>query len=166
MKKYIAQVLFPYLAILDIHIWMDTSSERPKFFSFLLLAVNLIELFFVTKSLISTWKMSFGNNSTSECMKNIVYVKLLHIPAYVYIFAFGFAMFCLPLGFIISIFCFFVDSWTIFITGLSMTIALVAKYKQKEVSGKFALVHSILAFVFCLDIIDGLYLRFKILKKR
>lgn len=43
----------------------------------------------------------------------------------------------------------------------NLTFALVAKYKQKEISSRFTVIHSILAFIFCLDIIDGVYLKKK-----
>ena len=165
MKKYITLILFPYFATINIFAFLFSGylSELPNFLNLLIcfffLAVNIIELFFAVKCLINIGIETFNNNCNTDFMKNILYVKFLHIPAYIFIFVLGFAMLTLPLGFIITICCFIADCWSIFFTGLPMTFTLIAKYRQKEISKKFTVIHSILAFIFCLDIIDGVYLK-------
>lgn len=168
MKKYITLILFPYFAIINIFTFLFSGylSELPNFLNlviyFFSLSANIIELFFAIKCLINIGIENFNNNGNTDFMKNILYVKFLHIPAYIFIFILGFAMLTVPLGFIITICCFIADCWSIFFTGLPMTFALIAKYRRKKISKKFAVVHSILAFIFCLDIIDGVYLKRKL----
>ena len=166
MKKYITLILFPYFAIINIFTFLFSGylSELPNFLNlvicFFSLSANIIELFFAIKCLINIGIENFNNNGNTDFMKNILYVKFLHIPAYIFIL--GFAMLTVPLGFIITICCFIADCWSIFFTGLPMTFALIAKYRRKKISKKLAVVHSILAFIFCLDIIDGVYLKRKL----
>lgn len=138
MKKYITLILFPYFAIINIFTFLFSGylSELPNFLNlviyFFSLSANIIELFFAIKCLINIGIENFNNNGNTDFMKNILYVKFLHIPAYIFIFILGFAMLTVPLGFIITICCFIADCWSIFFTGLPMTFALIAKYRRKK----------------------------------
>lgn len=167
MKKYISIILFPYFAAINVFSILASGSltNFPKIISFFIclifISANVIELFFSVKCIINIVRDAFSNNTDSDLINKIICIKFLHIPAYIFIFVYGCAMITLPLGFIISIFCFIADCWNIFLTGLPMTLALVVKYRQKEISNRFTVIHSIFAFIFCLDIIDGVYLKRK-----
>lgn len=164
MKKYISLILFPYLSAINLFSILSSGSlsNLPKPARILICAiyisVNLVELFFSIKCVLPIVKNTVANKNDPDLLKKIIIIKFIHIPAYIFIFLYGFAMFTLPLGFIISLFCFVADCWSIFFTGFPLTFALLEKYRRKEISKKFTVFHSILSFFFCLDTIDGIYL--------
>ncbi len=165
MRKFIPLILFPYLAAFDINAIFESGylSKLPKSASMalgiLFIALNVVEFLFLANCIIWTGKKLFSEKDNSYLLRRIINVKLIQIPAYIYIFIVGFLLFTLPLGFIITIICFIADCWSIFFTGLLVSLSMGAKLRRKEISAKFAILHGILSFIFCIDVIDGIFLK-------
>lgn len=89
------------------------------------------------------------------CRLNL-FVKLLHIPAYVLFFLM--ALLCLTtiFTFVISVFFAAADIAVISVSGIVGLAGVVRGAKEKKLSGAAALLHGILQFVFCLDIISAI----------
>jgi len=83
-------------------------------------------------------------------------IKLVHIPAYVAIFILGFAFLLTIFTFVFSIFLFILDVMTIFLTGVIGLSGVIRGYFEKKLSMKSAVIHGILQFVFCVDVISAI----------
>lgn len=169
MRKFIPLILIPYLEAFDISAIFESGylSKLPKSAGMalviLFITLNAVEFLFLVNCIIWTGKKLFSEKDNSYLLRRIINVKLIQIPAYIYIFIVGFLLFTLPLGFIITIICFIADCCSIFFTGLLVSLFMGAKLRGKEISAKFAILHGILSFIFCIDVIDGIFLnvRFK-----
>ena len=164
MKKYIAVILFPYFILINLYFFTQSGhlSHYPSvariFIGSVFVLANAIELFFVIRCIIKSFKASFAENADPLSIKHIIITKLCQIPAYILIFLIGFLCFPIRLGFLITLFCFIGDFWSISITGLLMTTAMIDSLRRGFFSKRAAVIHSILAFIFCIDIVDGIYL--------
>lgn len=167
MKKYISVILFPYFILINLFFFTGAGnfSDYPQPVKILLYSafflVNGAEIFFVIACIIRAFKAAFSEKPDAFFMKKVIICKLLQIPAYILIFMIGFICFPLPLGFLITLFCFAGDLLSIAITGLLMTSVMIAAFRRKLFSKSSALVHSILSFIFCIDVADGIYLLIK-----
>ena len=164
MKKYIAVILFPYFILINLYFFTQSgylshySLAARLFIGAVFVLANVAELFFVIRCIVRSFKAAFAENADSLSIKHIIITKLCQIPAYILIFLIGFLCFPLRLGFLITLFCFIGDFWSIAITGLLMTTAMIAGLRRGVFSKRTAVIHSILAFIFCIDIVDGIYL--------
>ncbi len=82
-------------------------------------------------------------------------IKLIHIPSYLVIFILGLLFFITIFTFAFSIFFMIYDAVTIFITGLVGLSANIRLYKEHKCSQGFAVINSILQFVFCVDVVSA-----------
>lgn len=91
------------------------------------------------------------------CRLNL-FVKLLHIPAYVLFFLM--AMLCLTtiFTFTVSIVFAAADLAMISVSGIIGLAAVIGSAKEKKISGVAAVFHGVLQFMFCLDIISAVIL--------
>lgn len=167
MKKYISVILFPYFILINLFFFTGAGnfSHYPLAARILINAAFLLangtELFFVITCIAKSFKAVFSEKPDAFFMKKVIICKLLQIPAYILIFMIGFICFPIRLGFLITLFCFAGDLLSIAITGLLMTFAMIAAFRRKLFSKSSALVHSILSFIFCIDVADGIYLLIK-----
>lgn len=117
----------------------------------LLLGVSLylVNMLFVLSARHGKW------TSQELCRTNMI-VKLVQIPAYLFIFVVG--LLCAMMIFTIGISFAFVllDIFSIGMTGLFACSAFCALKKEQKISGKMQLVCSLASFLFCADIIIAL----------
>lgn len=82
-------------------------------------------------------------------------VKLIHIPAYLLIFALG--LLCMitifTMGF--SLFFVFFDCLTICLSGMLGVLAVWTLYRSGKCTGPFLILHGILQFIFVADVISA-----------
>ncbi|HEX3017860.1 MAG TPA: hypothetical protein VHP31_08420 [Caproicibacter sp.] len=94
-------------------------------------------------------------------------IKLIHIPAYILIFIIGLVCLLTIFTFAISIVLMILDSMTIFLSGLIGLGGIIRSYSENKLSKKAAVMHGILQFVFCADVISSIivYRKVKIAKQ-
>lgn len=81
-------------------------------------------------------------------------VKLVQIPAYITWFVLGIAMF-LFMGPLLS---FLMDTMTIILSGLVGLAAVLRCKREGILTGKQALLHGVLQFIFCADVVSAIIL--------
>lgn len=88
--------------------------------------------------------------------------KLIQIPAYVLWFTVGIALFL----FTGPLLAFMIDAMTIALSGLVGLSAVLQCKKAGILTGKQAVFHGVLQFVFCVDIISAIYVYIKSRKQK
>ncbi len=83
-----------------------------------------------------------------------LFIKLVHIPAYVFWFAAG-ILFFLFMGAPLA---FFMDVMAISLSGLVGLAAVTRCKKEGVLTGKQAVIHGILQFIFCADVVSAIIL--------
>lgn len=97
--------------------------------------------------------------------KTAMIIKLIQIPAYIAIFVVGLACAITIFTFAVSILLFFLDCFTLFLTGLLNAAAIVGSVRKKVFVSKEVYVYVILQFIFCADVVASVIF-YKQLKKR
>lgn len=171
MNAFVPLLVLPYLLVADFHFLLASGKldALPEPLEtgivVLVLALNAAELFFCIRCLVRALKTVRGGDGGALLVRKAAAVKLLHIPAYLYFFCVGCIMLLFPhMGFVITLLCFLSDLWSISLTGLLMAIALYGAYRRRNVSLRQTVLHGILSFIFCADVIDALYLRLKVFR--
>ncbi len=109
-------------------------------YSFILLVLNVFYC-------VSSWK-------TKESNVDIYFVnKMIQIPAYILIFLFGLLFFISFLGMPMAIILFFVDLYSIILTGIFSLPTFNYMKNQHIISKNLQIIYSILSFGFCIDVI-------------
>lgn len=100
-----------------------------------------------------------------ELLRLSMVIKLLQIPAYLFMFFAGLALFItiftIPISFALFIFC----CMTIFLTGLIGLGGIIRSFKENNLSITESVVYGFLQFIFCIDVISSIIL-YKKVKKR
>lgn len=112
-------------------------------FGLIMYAVNI-------SFLMRTWK---GKWDAQELAHTNMIVKLIQIPAYIFIFVIG--LLCTVMIFTIGISFVFMllDALSIGMTGLFATAAFNGLKKEQKISGKMQVFCSLASFLFCADVI-------------
>lgn len=173
MKKFILSIpiiIFPYSVIAMLYciftgFLMETVFHNNNFYCILVLIVfGLISLFMTVSISIVSYVKKW---SASEIAKINMIIKIAQIPAYITIFIV--AVLCLftifTFGFTVALF--LVDIFTIFLSGLIGIVAIRKNYTLGNLLSNEWIIHSILQFVFCADIISSIiiYRKSKSLKQ-
>ena len=90
------------------------------------------------------------------------FVKLAHIPAYVFWFAAG----ILFLFFMGAPLAFFMDVMALSLSGLIGLAAVLRCREEERLAGKAAVLHGVLQFVFCADVFSAIWVYIKIRKEK
>jgi cytochrome b561 len=83
-------------------------------------------------------------------------IKLLHIPAYIILFAMGLLGLITIFTAGISIVLMIMDCMTIFLTGLLGLGGIIRGLSENKLSKKESVIHAIFQFIFCVDIISSI----------
>ena len=169
MRKFILQlslpILFPYLIIFAIicvfsGFLMESVFQNNAFVLLLFLfvvyfAALISTVFFIVTKL-------YKRQSALEMTKVSMVIKLIHIPAYVVIFIMGsfsfVAIFTIPF----VLFFFIFDCMTIFLTGLIGASGIIQGVREEKVIKISAIIHGILQFMFCVDVISAVIIHRRI----
>ena len=159
MKKLLSVsfiILFPYSIVLLIYSLFHTTLMKYLFHNNIYIGIFYICIF---------WLISFIN-AILFCIKNVIYeknalelakinmtIKLIQIPAYLFLFIIGIACMFTIFTFAISFILLALDCASIFLSGLIGVSAVKQNYTDSILSIKQAIFYSILQFIFCIDVI-------------
>lgn len=168
MKKYIPYlliILFPYMIVFALiciftGLFMDTIFHN-NIYSILILLI-IIYVGSLGCTVIMFIKGFSKDKRLFEIMKSNMIIKLIHIPAYLLIFAFGLICSLTIFTIGITIALVILDIMTIILSGLIGVGGILRGLREHKLSIRNALLHSILQFVFCADIISSIILYRKI----
>lgn len=168
IKKYLAVVLLPYICFFNLIFFLGSGAFKEWSIVKTVLLFSMVGLINLTETigLIIQFIILIKNLLSCEWNKlnirEIAVIKLLQIPAYILFFIIGFSTFFLPLGFIITIFCYALDVWSIIVSGAFTCIGLISEKNKNKINKKQMILHGIISFIFCFDVIDAIILRKKL----
>ena len=129
---------------------------------FLLIIIYIIAL--VCSVVVSITNIIFKRSSQKLLRMNMI-IKLIHIPAYILIFTAGLVftitIFTMGITAVLIIF----DCMTIFLTGLIGLSGIIRGFAENKLSKNTAIIHALLQFVFCFDIISSIIVYRKVKSK-
>ncbi|MCI9526552.1 MAG: hypothetical protein HFH37_06505 [Lachnospiraceae bacterium] len=94
-----------------------------------------------------------GRWTSQELAKTNMMVKLIQIPAYLFLFAVGLLCCVMIFTIGISFALLLLDIFSIGMTGLFASAAFHALRKEQKISGKMQVFYSLASFLFCVDIV-------------
>lgn len=162
MKKnlpFFMIALLPYLLVLALlclftGLLMDSVFQNNAIYLVLTLLIIYVITFFcsVAVFIISLVK----KRKALDVLKKNMIIKLIHIPAYVFIFIIGLACMFTIFTAGITIVLMILDEMTIVISGLIGLGCIIRSLREDKISIKVAVINGILQFVFCADVISSI----------
>lgn len=155
MKKVIWLLpcaLFPYSLFAGLYYFLQGMGNLGESFSFLpwmFGAAFVCNVIFLVLSMGQKW----------DCRKMALWnmvIKLMQIPAYLGIFLLGIVSFSLIFTIGVAGVLFLFDCASIFLTGMIGVGAVIRCCKSGVCRKTFSVLHGILQFVFCLDLISAI----------
>lgn len=165
MKKAaaIGNILFIYLiALLPTLLF---AADKNKIFAFIwehfffnnifvpLGFILLLGIIVYTLDILFLLMARNGRWSSQELTKSNMMVKLVQIPAYLFIFIVGLLCSVMIFTIGVSFALFILDMLSIGMTGLFASASFYALRKEQKISGKMQALYSLASFLFCVDIV-------------
>ena len=170
MKRYLLLLfvlLFPYYVVFAVECilkdrLMETVFHNDVFVLFLTLLVVFVAALLTSVavfiiSIVKKW-------NAKDLLRANMIMKLVHIPAYIAILYFTFAFMLTIFTFAISMIMIIMACITIFMSGLIGLAGVIRSAIEKKLSAKEAIIHGILQFIFCADIISSIVIYKKVKK--
>ena len=158
MKRYLPIILFPYTIIIALASLFSNFIMETVFKNNIFLVLFVLLLFYII-ALISTIIISIKNlvlkRSAQELLRMNMIIKLIHIPAYLLIFFAGMIFFLTIFTFAISILLMILAGMSIILSGLIGLSSIIRGLSEYKLTKKKAIIHCILQFVFCADVISS-----------
>jgi hypothetical protein len=161
MKKYLKMlpvIIYPYvyLIAMALYFWGWDFSAVIRDYGLdavLIMAIvyNLYSLIAVIVNIVSACK---GKRSAKELAKMNLIIKTVQIPAYIFHFILGLVGIVASIwgiGFIM--WAVFIDTITIFLTGLNAVSVSVRCCKENILSKQSSVIFAVLSFVYCIDVL-------------
>lgn len=167
MKRYLSLlfvVLFPYYVVFELNctlhglertVFQDQEGLFVLTFLSTLLAAQLTSVAVFLISYIMKWPLI-------DLLRANMILKLVHIPAYIAIFLFGFFSLITIFTAWISIIMIIMACITIFMSGLIGLAGVIRIAIEKKLSTKEVIIHSVLQFIFFGDIVSSIMIFKKI----
>ena len=159
MKRYLPIILFPYTIIIALASLFSNFIMETVFKNNIFLVLLVLLLFYII-ALISAIIVSIKNlvlkRSAQELLRMNMIIKLIHIPAYLLIFFAGMIFFLTIFTFAISILLMILTGMSIILSGLIGLSSIIRGLREHKLTKKKAIIHSILQFIFCADIISSI----------
>lgn len=162
MKKFILiipTVLFPYVALFSMYC-LSNDFIMEKFFQgrISMLMPSLILLWLVGFILTNTFMLRALKKKydTKTLGKINMFIKLIHMPAYLVIFIMSIIFMVSIFTAGISVILLIIDIMTIILSGLVGLTTILRCRIDKTLNNKSTVLHSILQFVFCIDVISSI----------
>lgn len=168
MRKYFQFfliALFPYLILFALicmftGYFMDSVFQNNVFLLLLLLiVVYVIALVCAVASFISSLAKK---RKTLDVLHINMIIKLIHIPAYLLIFIVGIFCMITIFTFGVTIVLIILDGMTIALSGLIGFGGVIQSLREKKISVKAAIIHGILQFIYCADVISSIVIYRKV----
>jgi hypothetical protein len=157
-------ILFPYIILLALFCFFNNNIMETLFNNNGIYLLSLLIILYII-SLICSISVFIKNilfkQSSQILLRMNMIIKLIHIPAYVIIFFIGLIFLGTIFTMGISLVLMLLDGLAIFLSGLLGLSGIIRGVIEKNLSKKDAVIHAILQFVFCVDIISSI----KIYKK-
>ena len=154
-------ILFPYSIVLLLISLFYTTLMKYFFHNNIYIGIFYIGILWIialVNAIFICIKNIINNKNTLETAKVNMIIKIMQIPAYLFIFVIGlicmFTIFTFGISFLLII----LDCASIFLTGIVGVSAVKCDYKEKILSSKELFIYSILQFVFCADVISAIIL--------
>ncbi len=164
-------ILFPYaFAGFFAAMWFSSGSEGPMMFfyenMFLFLAViGVLMILAIVCAIICLVLGLSGKWDSLSLAKTAMIIKLIHIPAYVVIFIWGFIFFITIWLMIFTVVLAIID-YIILLTSTSLSLtAAINSAREGKCSIKSNIWFIILQFIFCADVVAAVIFYFKLRKK-
>ena len=167
MKKYIPSILaaiFPYSVLFALYCMFSGFLMHSVFQSNGFLLLLAVLLFWVVSlgCAVATCVMSLARKWDSyELARANMILKLIPVPAYILIFLIGCAFLITIFTFAISVILMLLDGMAIVLSGLIGVAAVKRNHSDKILSTKEMVVHGILQFVFCADVVSAIVVFYK-----
>lgn len=167
MKKYIPSILaaiFPYSILFALYCMFSGFLMHSVFQSNGFLLLLAVLLFWVVSlgCAVATCVMSLARKWDSyELARANMILKLIPVPAYILIFLIGCAFLITIFTFAISVILMLLDGMAIVLSGLIGVAAVKRNHSDKILSTKEMVVHGILQFVFCADVVSAIVVFYK-----
>jgi MFS family permease len=158
MKKLIpfyGIVLFPYL-IVFILISIFGGYFTDDFLLFLLITLIILYVVAIVCAIAEFIKGITKKNQSTEILRINMMIKLLHIPAYLLIFVFGLLCTITIFTIGVTIVLMILDGMTILLSGLVGLGGIIGSLRENKISTKKAVIHGILQFIYCADVISSI----------
>ena len=162
MKRYLSLLLvllFPYFVIFAVECLIEVSLLETIFQSnpyLLLLALIVICIVALLSSMIVFIISIVMKWNTKDLLRANMIMKLVHIPAYIGIFLSALACMLTIFTYVISMIIIILACMTIFMSGLIGLAGVIRSAFEKKLSAKEVIIHGILQFIFCADIISSI----------
>lgn len=164
MKRYLKVapiILFPYLIVIALVCLFKGYFIESIFQNniFLLLLVLFIMFGVALANAIIVFISNIAKKKDSlEILKVNMVVKLIHIPAYLFIFVIGWSCMLTIFTFAVTIILMILDGLTITLSGLIGLSGVIRSLSEMRITKKTAIIYAILQFVFCADVISSILL--------
>ncbi|MDF2905515.1 MAG: hypothetical protein K0R34_836 [Herbinix sp.] len=158
MKKllpFYAIVLFPYL-IVFILISIFKGYFTDDFLLFLLITLVVLYVVAIVCAIAGFMKGVTKKYQPQEILRINMMIKLLHIPAYLLIFVFGLLCTITIFTIGVTVVLMILDGMTIVLSGLVGLGGIIGSLREKKISTNKAVIHGILQFVYCADVISSI----------
>ena len=154
-------VLFPYLIVFSIFSIFSNSLREIVFRGigspYVLLLIILVFYFAaLVTTVIYLVRNLYKRQSALEMTKINMVIKLIHIPAYIFIFIVGLLCLLTIFTMLFTIAFFVFDCLAIFLTGLVGAGGIIQGAREEKITKKSAILHGILHFLFCVDVISAI----------
>lgn len=164
MKKnlpFISIILFPYFVAFAL-ICIFTGTFMNTVFNnniFMLLAALFLLYFVALACAIYVFIRGLTKKQDAhEILRINMLIKLVHIPAYLLIFVVGVICTITIFTIVITVLLMILDVMTIVLSGLVGLSGVIVSFKEKKISAGRAVLHGMLQFVYCGDIISSIVL--------
>ncbi len=163
MKKIIwllPTILYPYSMLFFLYcvltgsFWNDSTSSAAM--TNFLISLGVLFLLAVAGNIIFILRSRTGKCNTGKLPLINMLVKLIHVPAYILIFALSLLCMITIFTMAFSIFFLFFDCLTIFLSGMTGLTAVIALSRSGKCTKKFMFFHGILQFLFVADVISAI----------
>lgn len=167
-RKLITIIIFPYFIIFTLlYLFIGTSLIQTYgdeiFIVLLCLLIVLYISAFISATLV--FISSIKNKTMAvEILRLNMIIKLAHILAYILIFLIGLMCMITIFTYGITIILVILDFLTILLSGIIGVAGVIRSVKERKLELSKAIIHGVLQFIYCADVISAIILYSKIKK--
>ena len=148
---------FPYLVLITFIFIVTGVFANTVFQNNIIIVLILLIVFYIIAlacSVVFFMKNLLNKTNPKNILRINMIIKLLQIPAYILIFLFGLLNLITIFTAAITIVLMFLDGMAIFLTGLIGLCGIIRGFLEGKLSKKTAVIHGLLQFIFCADVIS------------
>lgn len=164
MKKYLPYIpilLFPYFVAFALVCVFTGTFMKTLFNNNIFMLLETLMLLYIIALGFALYIFIRGftkKQDVHEMLRINMIIKLVHIPAYLIIFVFGVICTITIFTIVITVLLMILDGMTIVLSGSVGLSGVLLSLKEKKISTNKAILHGMLQFVYCADIISSIVL--------